>query len=226
MLEDELDGVKTIVFSRFERMVSLTEQALKNKGIRCTRITGKEAKASDREKAKALFQDPKSGVDVILITEAGSESINLQAAEHFVLLDSPWSWGTYLQLIGRMIRIGSKHSMVVATHLVGIRKSGAKTIDQYVIKKLKTKKSLADKVAGEGLKDGLKFVPEDDAMELVAMIKSGREGGQKASAPAAGAKVPSIGKKLRETPSRVKKSMPEDQPGAKAVVVSLDDSEI
>ena len=230
LLEDELDGVKTIVFSRFERMISLVEKTLKAKDVKCVRITGKENKASDREKAKQAFQDPKSGIDVILITEAGSESINLQAAEHFVLLDSPWSWGTYLQLIGRMIRIGSKHSMTVATHLVAVRQGGRKTIDHYVIKKLKSKKSLADKVAGEGLKDGLKFVPEDDAMELVAMIKQGREVPSKAPASSKGAKGRARGSSPSGGPSEAREGLsgklhktPESPP---ALAVDLDLSEI
>jgi SNF2 family DNA or RNA helicase len=223
-LEDELDGVKTIVFSRFERMISLTEKALKDKGVKCVRITGKENKASDREKAKAVFQDPKSGTNVILITEAGSESINLQAAEHFILLDSPWSYGTYVQLIGRMIRIGSKHSMTVATHLVAVRKDGRKTIDHYVIKKLKSKKALADQVAGEGLKDGLKFVPENDAMELVSMIKRGLEVPSKPLASQKGGKTRLGGAKGSGMPSRGKESHAEDSPPA--VATELDLSEI
>lgn len=220
LLEDELDGVKTIVFSRFERMISLTEEALKAKGVKCVRITGKENKASDREKAKSLFQDPKSGVDVILITEAGSESINLQAAEHFVLIDSPWSWGTYLQLIGRMIRIGSRHTMTVATHLMGVRKDGKKTIDHYVIKKLKSKKVLADQVAGEGLKDGLKFIPENDAMELVSLIKEGREIPSKPLVEKKVAKTRIGGSKTSGGSPRVK----EDSPPA--LMTDLDLSEI
>jgi len=221
LLEDELDGVKIIVFSRFERMISLTEQAIKAKGIKCTRITGKENKASDREKAKALFQDPKSGVNVILITEAGSESINLQAAEHFVLLDSPWSWGTYLQLIGRMIRIGSRHTMTVATHLVAVRQGGKKTIDHYVIKKLKSKKALADQVAGEGLKDGLKFVPENDAMELVTMIKQGLEVPSKPLPEQKKGKTRAGGPKTPGGPSRVK-----ENPPLAAAISDVDLSEI
>lgn len=219
LLEDELDGVKTIVFSRFERMISLIEEALKAKKIKCVRITGKENKAADREKAKALFQDPKSGVNVVLITEAGSESINLQAAEHFVLIDSPWSWGTYLQLIGRMIRIGSRHVMTVATHLVAVRKSGQKTIDHYVIKKLKTKKALADKVAGEGLKDGLKFVPHDDAMEILSMLKEGREGPGKPLGSSKPTKARSGSSKPTKAPSCVKED-------PKASIVDVDLSEI
>lgn len=203
LLEDELDGVKTIIFSRFERMVSLTCEALKAKGIKHVRITGKENKASDREKAKMAFQDPKSGVNVILITTAGSESINLHSAEHFIFIDSPWSWGDYVQLIGRMIRIGSKHSMTVATHLVAVRQSGKKTMDHYVIKKLKSKKALADKVAGEGLKDGLKFVQEDDALEIVSMIKKARLGGEKLSLLPKAAQLASKstkGKKMAKKP--------------------------
>jgi SNF2 family DNA or RNA helicase len=218
LLEDELDGVKTIVFSRFERMVSLTETALKANGVKCVRITGKENKASDREKAKTVFQDPNSGVNVILITEAGSESINLQAAEHFVLLDSPWSWGTYLQLIGRMIRIGSHHTMTVATHLVAVRQDGRKTIDHYVIKKLKTKKALADKVAGEGLKDGLKFV-KDDAMELVSMLKEDTKDTSKGQKGAKAAKTSLGGSSPKKTLSCVKNDPP-------VAVVNVDLSEI
>ncbi len=222
MLENELDGAKVIVFSRFERMISLTEQALKDRSIRCVRITGKEKQSSDREKAKKIIQDPKSEVDVILITEAGSESINLQAAEHFVLLDSPWSWGTYLQLIGRMIRIGSKHSMTVATHLVGVRKDGRKTIDHYVIKKLKSKKALADKVAGDGLKGGLEFVPEDDAMELVSMIKEGQKNPSKLPNFSAKAKPASKVKSIGKAPSE-----PQEDPfEAKAATVDLSEIEI
>lgn len=219
MLEDELDGVKTIIFSRFERMVSLAEQALVDKNIKCVRITGKENKASERETAKSLFQDPKSGVDVILITEAGAESINLQAAEHFVLIDSPWSWGTYIQLIGRMIRIGSRHSMTVATHLVAVRQDGGKTIDHYVIKKLKSKKALADKVAGEGLKDGLKFVQNDDAMEIFSMLKEDKKEVKRALSSSKGLKTGQAAEKPTLTPSFLTKH-------PKAAIVDIDLSEI
>lgn len=212
LLENELDGTKTIIFSRFERMISLIEDTLKKKEIKCVRITGKENKASHRERAKSLFQNKDSGVNVILITEAGSESINLQAAEHFVLVDSPWSFGTYTQLIGRMIRIGSSHQMVVATHLMAVRQNGNKTIDHYVIKKLKSKKALVDKVAGEGLKDGLEFVPEDDAMEIVSMIKQGREIPKKALPMQKRNKVKTKGLGKSEVPSCQKRDREEDDP--------------
>ena len=220
MLEDELDGVKTIVFSRFERMISLTEKALKEKSVKCVRITGKENKASDREKAKQAFQDPNSGVNVVLITEAGSESINLQAAEHFVLIDSPWSFGTYVQLIGRMVRIGSRHSMVVVTHLVATKKNGKKTIDNYVLKILRGKMKLINSVAGVALQDGLKFSDSDFRSGMIGCFRGTLGVPSKPLPEQNGGKTRPTKAKPSKGPSRVK----EDSPPA--VVTDLDLSEV
>lgn len=173
MLENELDGIKVLVFSRFEQMVSVVGRELEKKKIKYVRITGKENKASEREASRVKYQDPRSGVNVILITTAGTESLNLQATEQVIFLDSPWSYGDYVQTLGRPIRIGSVHKVVVATHLVSVKRGGGKTIDQYVIDKLREKKKLADKVAGEGVKGGLQFVESDLAMELFDEIKKG-----------------------------------------------------
>jgi SNF2 family DNA or RNA helicase len=166
LLQTEAADQKIIVFSKFERMISLIEKALDEKEISCTRITGKENDAKIRDQHRALFQDVNSGVNVILITTAGSESLNLHSAEHFALMDLPWSWGDYLQLIGRALRIGSLHKMVVAHHFLGRKRDESKTIDHQVLKALRSKKRLADKVAGENLKGGLKFV-ESNALQDV-----------------------------------------------------------
>jgi SNF2 family DNA or RNA helicase len=157
LLQTEASDEKVIIFSRFEKMISLIEKSLNRVKIACTRITGKENSALIREKNKNLFQDMKSGVNVILITTAGSESLNLHSAAHFALIDLPWSWGDYLQLIGRALRIGSTHQIVVAHHFLGRKQNEKKTIDHQVLKALRSKKKLADKVAGANLIGGLKF---------------------------------------------------------------------
>lgn len=181
----ENPSTKTIIFSRFEKMISLIQEELRKAKIPHVRITGKEDKAKDREEAKAKFQSSDSGVNVILITAAGSESINLHAAEHMVFVDNPWSWGVYVQLIGRPIRIGSRNEAVLVTHLIARRHGGGKTIDDYVIKTLRSKKSLADAVAGVSLKEGLKFTESDMAENILQMLKDGRSEDAKAlvSAP-------------------------------------------
>lgn len=174
LLQTEAEGEKVIVFSKFEKMISLVETALKKHEIACVRITGKESDARIRDKHKNLFQDMDSGINVILITTAGSESLNLHSAEHFALLDLPWSWGDYLQLIGRALRIGSQHKSVVAHHFLGRKRDESRTIDHQVLKALRSKKKLADKVAGENLKGGLKFVESDAVKDVIAGLISDR----------------------------------------------------
>jgi SNF2 family DNA or RNA helicase len=110
-----------------------------------------------------------------MITMAGSESLNLQAAEHFVFVDLPWSQGDYTQLIGRMIRIGSQHKTVVAHHMLGIRQSGEKTIDHHVLKALREKMKLADRVAGQALVGGLQFKSEDMVQDILSSMKDNKK---------------------------------------------------
>lgn len=171
---DALDQ-KVIVFSKFERMISLVERSLKDSKINCVRITGKESDSKIRNRNKDTFQDMNSGVNVVLITTAGSESMNLHSAEHISLLDLPWSYGDYLQLIGRAIRIGSLHKTVIAHHFLGKKRSGKNTIDHHVLKALRTKKKLADKVAGNSLVGGLNFVGGDVSGDIISMIKGDRQ---------------------------------------------------
>lgn len=177
LIKGEAADQKIIVFSRFEKMISVVEAALKEESIKCTRITGKETNPKVREKNKNTFQDMNSGVNVILITTAGSESLNLRSAEHLAILDLPWSWGDYLQLIGRAIRIGSLHQIVVAHHFIARRQNEAKTIDHHVLKALRSKKRLADRVAGENLQDGLKFTG-DVVQDVLADLRESRVSGK------------------------------------------------
>jgi SNF2 family DNA or RNA helicase len=226
LLENELDGVKTIIFSRFERMVSIAERELTARGIKCVRITGKEAKASEREKAKNQFQSKTSGIDVILITTAGSESINLQAAEHIIFIDSPWSWGDYVQLIGRGIRIGSDHAMFLATHLVARKRNGAKTIDDHVNKKLREKQALADKVAGESLKGGLEFQESAEAMDIFAEIRKSVAAGDKAATAAGRARAAAVAKVGRAKPAGRKSPVQAAAPPERTFAAGWDFSDI
>lgn len=167
LFQNELCDTKTIVFSRFEKMVSLIERKLRDNNIKCVRITGKE-NASNREVAKNTFQNPNSDTNIILITTAGSESINLQTAEHLIFVDLPWSTGDYVQITGRMIRIGSHHKMVMVSHLMAVKRNGKKTIDHHVLKTLKVKKKLMDKVSGNTLQGGLEI---SDVMDIFKSIR-------------------------------------------------------
>lgn len=174
LLTDEMDGEKVIVYTRFASLVSRLIQILKNHGIRATRITGSENDRA-RQVNQQAFQDLTSDVNVIFITAAGTEAINLQAAAAMVFFDAPWSWGDYVQAIGRMIRIGSPHAAVVTFHLVAERSQGGKTIDDHVLKFLRKKKGLIDRVLGEAAVGALKFDKESGSVLDLLRLVQGRE---------------------------------------------------
>jgi SNF2 family DNA or RNA helicase len=177
LLTEEFDGEKVVVYTRFAKMVSRLQKILTKEGIKSVAITGEVHKASDRKKDQDIFQDLNSKVSVIFITDAGSEAINLQAASAMVFFDSPWSWGNYLQILGRIIRIGSPHQRVLAIHLIAKRigkgSEKTQTIDHKVVQKLRKKKSLIDQVIGEGAIGALKF--ERGEGEIKDLLRSLRE---------------------------------------------------
>jgi SNF2 family DNA or RNA helicase len=128
-------------------MIDVLDRELTAKKIKSVRITGGE-KDDERKKSQEAFQDENSDVKVVLITMAAAEGINLQLAKAVIFYDSPWSAGDYLQIIGRMIRIGSMHDRVFCYHLVC-----PKTIDDRVMKALASKMDLIENVLGKRLKN-------------------------------------------------------------------------
>lgn len=172
LLLEELEDEKVIVYTRFASHVPRLMEILKKNKVASVCITGAE-KDDKRKAAQDEFQNLKSKTKVIFITAAGSEAINLQAAAGMIFFDMPWSWGDYVQAIGRMIRIGSPHKGVLCFHLLaeqaGVGKE-RKTIDHHVLGLLKKKKTLIDKVLGEAAIGALKF--EKDGSNLRDLIKA------------------------------------------------------
>jgi len=152
MLTDgDLAGEKVIIFSRFKKMVNLLMPALAKAKIKAVRVTGDET-GPQRQVAQDAFQNPNDDTRVICITMAGGDAINLQAAKAIIFYDTPWSAGDYIQIIGRMIRIGSLHDNVLALHLVARSKKEGATIDQRVMDVIGSKMKLIEAVLGERLK--------------------------------------------------------------------------
>lgn len=166
LLTSELEDERVIIYSRFEKFVTRLTEVLSKHKIKSVRITGKENDAK-RHAAQKVFQDETSDTKVIFITDAGSEAINLQAASAMVFMDAPWSYGNYVQLLGRPVRIGSKHANVVVYHLIAVRPGTTakerKTIDHHTLDLLRGKKNLSDRVLGEAAVGALDFQKEKNA---------------------------------------------------------------
>jgi SNF2 family DNA or RNA helicase len=180
LITGELDDEKIIIYTRFEKLVTRLQQILKDANIKSVRITGKESDLK-RRAAQQTFQDMSSDTKVIFITDAGSEAINLQSASAMIFYDAPWSWGNYVQLLGRSMRIGSVHDTVVVYHLIAERPEGKyksnKTIDHHVLKLLGGKKGLVDKVLGEAAVGALEFGAEkQSARDLIRSMQQEERG--------------------------------------------------
>lgn len=119
MLKEDLFGEKVIIFTRFKEMVNRlqdllekdgyglgiskqrdgswepADEGLEGKGF--VRITGDE-NADMRDAARRAFTEG-GNTNLIFITMAGAEAINLQTARVMVFYDLPWSAGDYLQCL-------------------------------------------------------------------------------------------------------------------------------
>jgi hypothetical protein len=172
LTDGDLADEKVIVFSRFSKMIDLMMPALKKAKIKAVRITGAE-KMPERKKAMDAFQDPNSDTRVVGITMAAGDAINLQAAKAIVFFDTPWSAGDFIQIVGRMIRIGSVHDRCYAIHLVARGKKP--TIDSRVIDVMNNKMKLVEAVIGRRLKgeqDIGSYIPvENDISDLFNLLR-------------------------------------------------------
>lgn len=107
------------VITRLEKLLLISK---KQTGVRqILKVTG-DIPLKERTKVEEQIDNN----TVVLITSAGSESVNLQKANSVIFYDIPFSIKTYIQTIGRVTRIDSKYNEQYIHH---IEVSG--TIDSY-----------------------------------------------------------------------------------------------
>jgi len=173
----DFEDEKVIVFTRFRKMVDYAMPYLEKKGVKCVRVTGSEDD-DQRDEAMRRFQDSKSDVKVIWITMAGGDAINLQAAKAMIFFDTPWSAGDYLQILGRMIRIGSLHQRVYAIRLIA---DG--TVDERVQEVLQKKMMLVEAILGKRIKGeeelDIQFDAKSDMTEIFDGLRDDARRGRK-----------------------------------------------
>ena len=66
-----------------------------------------------RDRAAAYFSDEEEGAQVLICSEIGSEGRNFQFAHHLVLFDLPLNPDLLEQRIGRLDRIGQRHTIEI-----------------------------------------------------------------------------------------------------------------
>ena len=105
---DSLGNEQIVIFSNFEKYITLLEQEIGDK-FSMTRLTGKE-NTHQRQQNLQSFQ--KGETQILLGTsQSGGEGINLQNASKIILTDKWWTPARNIQSVNRVHRIGQTNSV-------------------------------------------------------------------------------------------------------------------
>lgn len=121
LLEDDYSSEKLVIYCQSKKYVDILEKTISSKCkntnySKVLKITG-DISTLDRENYKNLFSES-SEYNIIILNKAGIESINLQIANTLIVCNICESGGDLIQLLGRISRIGSKHSNLYVNYLL------------------------------------------------------------------------------------------------------------
>ena len=133
---------RLVVFTTRRETQTTIESFLQTRGITCGLINGDSGERNQRTIAK--FKKTVPEIHVIVSTEAGSEGVNLQAANVLVNFDLPWNPMIVEQRIGRIQRLASEHASVCICNII-LRG----TFEEYIVGRLMEKLQLASHAIGD-----------------------------------------------------------------------------
>jgi superfamily II DNA or RNA helicase len=146
-LIDQLTGKnperwRMVVFTgRLETQTTI-QAFLEQRGLKVGIINGSSGQRN-QETIKRFWKNPPD-CHVIVSTEAGSEGVNLQAANVLVNYDLPWNPMIVEQRIGRIQRLASEHASV---SILNIILKG--TFEEYIVGRLMEKLQMASHAIGD-----------------------------------------------------------------------------
>ncbi len=134
MLEEDFVDEKVVIYTPSKKYLNILSKTIKN----CKEIDGfyrKPLEISGDVPADVRYQNVQNFSNtnihnIMILDDAGSEAINLQAASVLIITSLPDSWGKLIQLVGRISRIGSKHSSLL---LVFLLHEDSQDFDEYCI---------------------------------------------------------------------------------------------
>ncbi|MCD6397249.1 MAG: DEAD/DEAH box helicase [Spirochaetaceae bacterium] len=144
---------KIVIFSEWTTMTYLIGKVLSEMGIDFVEFTGKVPV----EKRQVLIDEFHDNPEcmVFLSTDAGGVGLNLQVSDCVINFELPWNPAKLNQRIGRIHRIGQKHSVVNVINLITKR-----SIEEKVYAGINLKQELFD-AALEGARDDVDLSREN-----------------------------------------------------------------
>lgn len=114
-------GEKLLIFTEAKDTLDFLVERLRGQGFMVAVIDG-SLSMEQRRKQQELFRGP---AQVMVATEAGGESINLQFCNQMVNYDIPWNPNRLEQRMGRIHRIGQKNEVFIFNLVANDTREGA-----------------------------------------------------------------------------------------------------
>jgi SNF2 family DNA or RNA helicase len=113
----DLSEDKVFCFVYFRENVQALSDRLTGEGIGHVLLWSRETDPAERDRRMQRFaSDPECRV--VVATTTAERSLNLQAASHLIAVDTILNPARMTQILGRVRRQGSRHSMVLFHHLL------------------------------------------------------------------------------------------------------------
>jgi superfamily II DNA/RNA helicase len=164
--EKQPDLWRVVIFTTRRETQTTIQEFLEKQGISCGLINGD---SGERNQATITrFKQNPPAIHAIISTEAGSEGVNLQAANVLVNYDLPWNPMIVEQRIGRIQRLASEHANVCIFNMV---LKG--TFEEYIVGRLMEKLQMASHAIGdiEALLEASGMNGEDDSSSFEEKIR-------------------------------------------------------
>ncbi len=133
---------RAVIFTERRETQTTIEAFLGEQGISCGLINGESGLRNQETIGKFKKSPPE--IHVIISTRAGSEGVNLQAANVLVNYDLPWNPMIVEQRIGRVQRLASEHANVSIFNLIL-----KNTFEEYIVGRLMEKLQMASHAIGD-----------------------------------------------------------------------------
>lgn len=128
-----------LVYTRLLDVAETLKQDIEADGIECYMITSKQS-AKQRENIVKIFRTDSCN-KVVIISEAGGESVSLQTTNEIIMYNVPRGPGRWTQILGRVARMFSKYEGF-NVHFITVEDS----IDEYSQILLSAKKELEEEI--------------------------------------------------------------------------------
>lgn len=162
-------GEKILIFTESKDTLYYLERKLLNHVPEITKIVGNFSMDQRREQVEKFRND----VQIMLATDAGGESINLQFCNQMINYDIPWNPNRLEQRMGRIHRIGQKNEVFIFNLVASNTREG-----DVLIRLLTKMDQMRDDLGQDQVYDFIGEVLEENNIDLANLMEraiSGRE---------------------------------------------------